>query len=277
MKNILLLSFCLILTHTIFAQSATAYMDEADKLIQKQDYEAAFIKLSTAINTMPDSLLLYDMRGTMLEALGLYSEAIHDFTSGIEKAENSKFKSHLLANRGGTKSRLRDFQGSYKDLTKAMELDPDNLDALNNLATVCDEMGKPAETLKYLNQIIEIDPTYVPAYVNLGFAFQAMDKHKEAIVNFDKAVELAPEEPLAYSNRSFSKLKINDLKGAMEDINKSIEFFPTNSYAYKIRALINVANGSIEAVCKDLNQAEELGYTQQYGEEVQELKAKHCQ
>jgi len=257
--------------------TAEEYLDQAMQLMLRGNPKGALGVLSEGIKVMPDSVELYDSRGTLFDAFQMYPEAIRDFSMGLAKANNNKMKSHLLANRGGIKSKIRNFEGAYDDLIKAVKLNPKNVDALNNLATVCDEVNKPDETLKYLNKILKINPNYAPAYVNIGFAYQVRNHHKKAIKHFDKAIKIDANEPLAYSNRSFSKLKINDMDGAMEDINKSIRLMPSNSYAYKIRALIHLENKTMERVCQDLSRANQLGYTQQYGEEVNELLEKHCQ
>jgi len=278
MKLFLTVLSCFFISSLAMAQSHTAtyYIDKANEEVKNKKYENAMKTLTEGINTLPDSVSLYDMRGTLLEAFSLYKEAIDDFTVGFNKAKSNWLKSHLLANRGGTKFRIRDFEGSYNDLLEAIKFDSTNLDAYNNLAAVCDEVNKPEENLVYLERIIAIDPSYVPAYVNLGFKYQGTGQHEKAITYFDKAVELAPSEALGYSNRSFSKLKLHDLKGATADINKSLKLMPTNSYAYKIRALIEIEQKNLKAACSDLTEASKLGYTSQFGDEVDELKAKHC-
>jgi tetratricopeptide (TPR) repeat protein len=258
------------------AETATYYIDKSGEQIAKNQYQEALKTLSEGIAELPDSVDLYDARGTLLEAMRRFDEAIVDFSNAIEKTDKNHVKSHLYSNRGGTKYRIRDFNGAYEDLKIAVKFDSLNIDALNNLAATCDEVNKPEESLIILEQIITIDSSYVPAYINLGFQYQKMNRHREAIGYFDKAEAFQPNAPLIYSNRSYSKLKLDDLKGAMRDINKSIKLFPTNSYAYKIRALIKIAKDDEEKACQDLDKAIELGYTQQYGEEVNELKAKYC-
>lgn len=279
MRKHIIITLALICSSMCLAQTNTAnsYIDQVVKHIDNRDIEEAMTTLNLAIYEMPDSVTLYDMRGILLEAFRLYDEAIEDFTLGIEKTSDPKIKSHFLSNRGGTKYRIRDFDGSYKDLTEALKLDSTNIDALNNLAAVCDEVNKTEEAFKYLYQIIQVDSSYVPAYINLGFQYQAINNHKQAIEYFDKAIELAPDEPLGYSNRSFSKLKIGDTQGAMKDINRSIKIFPPNSYAYKIRALILIENNKLEEACEDLTKADELGYLGQYGEEVNKLREQYCE
>ncbi len=276
-KNILIVLFIPIFSVCpAQTKKASNYIEKANDFLEEKNYQEAFNTLNYAINIMPDSIKLYDMRGTLLEAFKYYDEAIKDFTTGIEKTKNLKYKSHLLANRGGTKNRIRDFVGSYNDLIRAIEIDSTNLAALNNLAAVCDDVGKPELTLKYLHQIIRINPDYAPAYVNLGFKYQEMNQHEKAIKNFNRSIELAPDEALGFSNRSYSKLKVDDLDGAMDDINHSIKLFPINSYAFKIKALIFIKKNNLKDACINLDKAIELGYSNQYGDEVNNLKANHC-
>lgn len=255
---------------------AIYYQEKAYYCLELKDYDNVLKTLELGISIMPDSVSLYNMRGGLFESFMLYKEAILDFTKGYEKSTNAKSQSNLLSNRGGTKSRLRDFEGAYIDLKKAAELDSLNMDALNNLAAVCDEVNKPNETLKYLELIITLNPNYVPAYVNIGFKYQILEQHEKAIIYFNKAIELSPDAALGYSNRSFSRLKVNDLEGATKDINQSLTLMPINSYAYKIKALIEIKEKKYKDACNNLHKALELGYTQQYGNEVEELILSNC-
>lgn len=261
---------------TTNSPKASYYHDKANFLLELKEYEGAIRILSSGIRIMSDSVSLYDARGTLLEAFRMYDEAIQDFTMGYERAKDDALKSHLLANRGGTKFRIQNYEGAYSDLIASVKLNPKNINALNNLAAVCDEVNKSNETLTYLEQIISIDSNYVPAYVNIGFRYQKLEQHKRAIEYFNKAIEINPDEALAYSNRSFSKLQTKDLDGAMKDINHSITLMPSNSFAYKIRALIEIQMKMPKQACIDLTKATELGYEQQYGNEVKELIAKNC-
>ena len=269
----------IILLDTLIAQNdnqAQYFKDKANYQLALGKVEDAINTLTKGLKTMPDSLSFYDMRGLIFEAYRLYDKAILDYSIAIDKTNNPKFKSHLLSNRGGTKGKIMDYEGAYQDLIEAIEVDSTNLDALNNLAVVCDEVNRPDETIIYLERIIQIDSTYVPAYVNLGFKQQLLKNHKEAIQYFDQAIVLMPNAALAYSNRSFSKLKLKDLSGAMKDIDYSLELMPSNSYAYKIKALIFIEERKYKEACVELEIAQNLGYKKNYGEEVAELKEKYC-
>lgn len=255
---------------------SSLYFEKANCYIEMGDAQGALNTLSSGIKSMPDSASFYDYRAVLFQEMRMYDNALKDFDFAIALTKDPELKAHLYSNAGGTKFLIRDFEGAYEYLTKALKYDPANIDALNNLAVISDEIGKPEETLGYLEKIIKVDSNYLPAYVNLGFKYQLMGNHKKAIQYFDKCVELSPEEPLAFSNRAFSKLKTNDAVGALLDINKSIKIFPTNSWAYKIRGLIYIEKGDKITACDNFQVALQLGYIENYGEEVTELIEKHC-
>jgi tetratricopeptide (TPR) repeat protein len=279
MKTIILSIFCLFITLISQAQtnSSTYYINKAQKLLDKKNYEEAMQVLTDGIKVLPDSANLYLTRGALLDAFTMHNEAIKDFSKGLEKAQDDQMKVHLLGNRGASKYKVRDFDGSYKDLTTGFRIDSTDLYILNNLALVCKERKNYDEALKYLFKVVETDSLNATAYMNIGFTYQGMNEHTKAMAYFDKTLELDPKMAFAYSNRAFSKLKTNDLKGAMKDINQSIKLNSINSYAYKNRALIYIEEKKYKEACADLAKANELGYTRQYGKEVNELISKYCQ
>jgi tetratricopeptide (TPR) repeat protein len=61
--------------------------------------------------------------------------------------------------------------GAIALLHKALELDPEYIEALNNLGARYIVIGKYSEALPFLNKAIEIDPSAVQPYCNLSLAF----------------------------------------------------------------------------------------------------------
>ena len=261
----------------VYSQSVDDYLDKAFSQLEQKQVREAMQTLTEGIKALPDEPELYYYRGILFDKVRLPDQSIEDFTKAIENCKTDTTCSDYYASRGGVKFSIRQFEEAYQDLKKALELDENNIAALNNMAVVSDEVGRGDETVGYLERIIALDPEKPFTYVNLGYKYQQMEQHKKAIEYLDKAIELAPTASFAYSNRSFCRLKLGNVKGALKDINKSLELMPTNVYAYKVRALVYLEKGKAEEACADLDTALEMGYTRQYGNEVQELKAKHCQ
>ncbi len=232
--------------------------------------------LNSAILIFPINSTFYNLRGNIYLSSGDFDYAIQDFTKSIEYAKNDTFKSVGFVNRGAAKKYKRDHEGAYIDYIEAYKIDSTDVGTLNNLGTVCDEVGRGDETMKYFLKIIEIDSTCTAAYINIGFKYQEMGEYAKSIKYFDKAVVLEPNQALSYSNRSYSKLKLGDLKGGMKDIEKSLKLYPSNSYAYRTRALIYIELGKKEKACDDLETAINYGFTVSYGKEVYNLMMLHC-
>ncbi|MCX6351101.1 MAG: tetratricopeptide repeat protein [Bacteroidetes bacterium] len=309
MRKILIL-LLLITAKVATAQTAEDYYKEAKEFCKKRDYKSALksveksIKIdganddyytlkgnclyklkqnmdaydtyNTAISINKKKADLYNNRGFILETYMKFDEAIMDYTTAMELAKNDTNKNAYLANRDAAKLKKRDFNGAYDDLIISYKFDSNDIGTLTNLGTLCMELGKNEETLKYLLRVIEIDPSFDAAYGNIGYLYQRIGQYEKSNKYYNKVLELDPNEPLGYSNRSYNKYKLGDLKGAKKDIEKSIKLYPTNSYAYRIRALIYIEEKKIDKACEDLKTAIDMGFAKMYGDEVETLKKKYC-
>lgn len=294
----------------VFGQDAEAYYKKASDLYDKQDYTNAVINLDKAlqhdsanskylllkgnsfeklnkfqeafdtytfaIKANTEDAILYNQRGLLLMKIQETEYSIRDFSTALSFEKADSVKLTLLLNRGAAKINIRDFQGAYDDFISALKIDSLNIGTLNNLASVCDEVGKGDKTLGYLFKIVKIDSTFTGAYANIGFKYQEMGDYKTAIQYFNKVLAMSPNEPLGYSNRAFNKYKLGDHKGALSDINQSLKFYATNSYAYRVRALIYLALKENAKACTDIAEALRLGFTKMYGDEAEQLQKQHC-
>jgi tetratricopeptide (TPR) repeat protein len=249
---------------------------KANTLDKLKRFQEAFNTYSMLVRLYPKNSMARSQRGILLTTIQEPEFAIQDFTEALSYEDKDTLKITLYLNRGAAKINIRDFQGAYDDFIAAYTIDSVNIGVLNNLATVCDEVGKGDKTLSYLYKMIKIDSTFIGAYVNIGFKLQEMGDYKQAISFFDKALVLDPKEPLSYNNRAFNKYKLGDLPGALNDVNLSIKLYPSNSYAFRNRALILIAQKKIGDACTDIKEALRMGFTKMYGDEVEQLEVKYC-
>jgi tetratricopeptide (TPR) repeat protein len=241
-----------------------------------EDFNNAFYAYSKAIQLKPDLVYAYLNRGNILLSFQMVDDAISDFNVALKYSKNDTVNHSAYVNRGAAKIQKRDFEGGYKDMLYAYQMDTSDKDILVNLAAACNHLGKKDEAFKYLliaHRALPDDPAVIS---NLGFMYQAQGDYKKSIEYFDLAIKIMPEQGLGYSNRSFSRLKTGDTDGAMKDINKSIELYPGNSYAYRNRALIYLELKKFGSACTDLHTAISKGYTEMYGKDVEELIDKNC-
>lgn len=241
-----------------------------------KDPDLALQNFSKAIGKQPDSALAYHYRAHIWLTHMYSNEAIHDNSMAIRLTRNDTVKMSSYINRGAAKAQKRDFQGAYEDYIKALDIDPDNLGAINNIATVLDELGRREEALQYLFRAIKMDSSFNGPYVNIGFQYTKMGRHKEALEYFDKALTLDPDDGVTYNNKGYALYSLKRYDEALKSINKSMELYPGNSYAYKNRALVYLATKQKDKACADLQRAIDMNFTAMYGDEVQNLIKQHC-
>jgi len=274
MKSILIL----ILSLTIklaFGQTAVDYFNTAEKFKKKDNVDSAFLYISKAISIDSTNRSYYGFRGRLLHSVGAYNNAIIDFESEYYFTPDS-IKIYPLINISASKIRMRDFIGAYNDLIFALNMDSSNAIVLSNLSTICDEIGKGDETLKYLFKALSIDSSDYVIINNIGFKYQSLGQYEKAIEYFLKVQDLKPNEPASLCNIGFNIFKLGNLKEAKNYLNKSLEFYPENSYALKVRALIFIEERNFSAACVDLHNAIEWGYKINYGDDIDELIKKYC-
>lgn len=252
------------------------YLLKADALVQEENLQEAFDTYSLTIEKFPKESYAYNQRGLLLLRIREHEYALSDFNTALAFEKVDSLQLTLLINRGTVKLGIRDFEGAYDDFMAALRIDSLEVGVLNNLAAVCDEVGRGDETIPYLQKILAIDSTFIGAYANIGYKYQEMGDHKTAIEYYNKVLALDPEEPLGYSNRAYNRYKLGDHAGALSDINRSIDLYPGNSYAYRVRALIYLAQKDKAKACTDLEEALRQGFTKSYGDEVEKLKKENC-
>lgn len=124
---------------------------------------------------------------------GLITEdyAVHYF-----KGENYYFDSQI--------------KKAIKELTSAIEINPDSPLAYSSLGYAYSFLGYPEKGISYLNKALEIDPNFIEAYLYLGKIYgNTMGQIQQAIGYFEKAIELNPVSIIPYSALSafYSSLK----------------------------------------------------------------------
>ena len=66
--------------------------------------------------------------------------------------------------------------------------------------------GNYQYSIKNLSKAIELDPELIDAYLSRGRAYTELDKHAEAIDDYTKVIELNPESVTAYLSRGIAYL-----------------------------------------------------------------------
>ena len=157
-----------------------------------EQYTAALSAFERAGQEAPNSPFVLSGMAAVYEALGRWGEAETLLRSSIELAPTSA--RYVLL--GHVQSAQRDFLHARASFQEALRQDPENEEALFNLALL-EKSDRPWEAERMLVRALELDPEFGAAMRELGFLYLGRGLLAEAEELLCKAVELDPEDTWA--------------------------------------------------------------------------------
>ncbi len=129
----------------------------------------------------------------------------------------------------------KDFAGSVKEFTKALELNPKLFTARFWRGSCQLLLGDARAAVADLTKALELNPNKVEAYMYRGSAYAKLGNRQLALADLDRAIALKPSSDLAYGNRCSLKFQLRDFKGAIADCTRAIKLNPFDRYYYSSR------------------------------------------
>ena len=153
---------------------------------------------------------------------------------------------------GNTAYDKKDYVEAERLYKKAIELDPSDSDAYNNLGVLNYKHKKDyVEAERLYRKAIELDPNNSGVYLNFGNLNSDVKKdYVEAERLYKKAIELAPSDSGAYNNLGILNYNIKkDYVEAERLFRKTIELAPSESRVYTNLGMLhyNIKKDYVEA------------------------------
>ncbi len=122
-----------------------------------------------------------------------------------------------------------------KFLKKILEIKPDDLEVLGQLAYVYSEQRDYSSAINAYKKIVEVAPSKDDAFYGMGIVYLKMMNWKEAITTLTKAVELNPNNNEAYYHIATAHQELKEFDKAAEAYKKFIATNPAQPYeAYNL-------------------------------------------
>ena len=116
---------------------------------------------------------------------------------------------------------------------KAIELNPQYVEAQNGLGHALDKLGRPAEAIESFRKVAALRPTDVAAHFNLGVAYRKLERWDEAILEYQKAIELDPSDAESYDGLGIVFNVKHEYDAAREALEKAVALEPDHPTAYE--------------------------------------------
>jgi tetratricopeptide (TPR) repeat protein len=147
------------------------------------------LRSSTELNVPrdPAKSLSPEMRGDILMARKMYREA-------VEKYRECPQSSAIIANKTGIAyHQMLDLDQAKRFYEKAVKLNPDYAEAINNLGTIFYSRKSYRRAISQYKKALRITPESASILSNLGTAHFARKNYDEAFKSYQEALRLDPE------------------------------------------------------------------------------------
>ncbi len=149
-------------------------------------------------------------------------------------------------------------QDAVDDLTRALELDPRNVGALECRGRANFEMGRHADAVADLTQTLRLLPRDVQAFLLRGRARFALGELDAALADLDRAVALSPGDGRAWIWRAAVLIAKGDLDRALAVASRAVELLPKEADAWAQRAEARRRSGDAAGAIADASRSIEL-------------------
>ncbi|MFO0947461.1 MAG: tetratricopeptide repeat protein [Planctomycetota bacterium] len=144
-----------------------AYLNRGGAYAAIHEWDLAIADFSHAIQLRPEGTSFIG-RGMVLRETGRMQEAMSDFSAAASNAETAEIEAIALRNRGTTWSALGDDRRAIEDYSRAIEKWPDDINSRFNRANAYRRRGDFRLAMADYRECLRLNPNYVQAVNNIA-------------------------------------------------------------------------------------------------------------
>ena len=150
-------------------------------------------------------------------------------------------------------------EDAYNEFVKALEIDPENVQALDNVINFGIQLGKRGETVKYLLHAIKLIPAEISYRMNLAALYGQKGQLNKTIEVMNEIIRIDPGMQIECLDKLGTMyLNHNDFDNAIISFKKVIDLDPENAKAYNNLAAVYVQKGMNDDAILMLKKALEI-------------------
>jgi tetratricopeptide (TPR) repeat protein len=165
---------------------------------------------------------IFVMRASILSQLGNTNEAIHNLQEALHLDGHSK--DELCINLAFEYQGLGEYEKALEYIKKALNLNPDNQDAIYELAYCYDHLGKLEESLAFYDEFIDNNPYSYSAWYNKGYVYTRLALHEKALESYDYATIIKDDFVSAYINKANTLQHLGRFEEAIDSYNDTFDY-----------------------------------------------------
>jgi len=211
-------------------ETAKHYVLRGDAYFLIGKFDKSVADYTTALELDDQQNEAYLGKGLSLARSGLIKESITELDIYIDRNPNSSL---AYTKRGVRHLWLTKHDAAQKDFEKALDIDPSNAEAHDDLGVIFSRKKMYFEAADHFLSAIEYDPTYQKAYHNLALISYLTGKDQLALGFVNSAVNLSPNSKSTLLLKSQILLILGYEKDAKE-LKEYAEFLPEGNWSENI-------------------------------------------
>jgi tetratricopeptide (TPR) repeat protein/serine/threonine protein kinase len=211
------------------------------------DREKALADFSKAIELTPELVQAWFNRGLAYSKLGQHEKAVPDLSKAIELTKDPKAVSGRLVVRARANQGLGRLQDALNDYQKAVDLQPNNTEALDSLAWllangVDPKLRNPHRALELAKKATALAPKSAVSWQVMGWAYFRTGEWNAAVEALDKSIELQTGggDAFRWFFLAMAQWKLNNKDEARKRYEQAVgwvqEHAPNNEELRRVRA-----------------------------------------
>lgn len=180
------------------------------------------------------------------------NDKVYYCSIALKGSPDRRTTERLLLRRGNALAQLGIFSEAVKDFSRLIQADPTVAGYVDNRTTALRSLGLYQEALADANHAVELAPHEAFVYHSRGLVFEGLKQFSAALSDFDQAVSLEPSNTGFIIERARIKVEAGRTGEAIEDLSRVISQEPNNLTALRQRGFARLAMGDLTSAASDL-------------------------
>ncbi len=205
---------------------AESRLKEALGECRNKNFEKGRELLENLVTDDPENHLALNTLGKVLVILKEPEPAIEYFRKAVDVRPDFV---EAIVNIAGVFYKAGDFADARTQYQRVVEYEPKNADGHFGLANVYRKTEHFKDAIREYNDALEINPKDAQAYINLGLCHYKDQNYHDAVYNYKMSLELGGDNRKAFMNLALSLEKQDRFSEAAENWTRFIDMDPKGS------------------------------------------------
>ncbi|MFD2572164.1 tetratricopeptide repeat protein [Spirosoma soli] len=234
---------------------ADAYNNRGLAKFRNDDREGALADYTKAIETDPDFGTAYFNRAEVRLETGDATGSLADLQRIEKQYRDSTFYQTRL---GDTYVRLNNPALAQSAYDRAIQLDPDNVEALTNRAALYYSQKQYEQAEHDIQRALQLNPKQDAALNNQSLLLARTGKYAEALAYVERALAIKSNQPYYLNNKAYLLLMLHRPADAFPLVQESLRLDNQNAWAHRTLGIYFLDQVQPAKALTEFRQAEKI-------------------